>query len=275
MHMCLRFDSLIFNKAASNGNEMGGCRGRLPLSFFNFPTPFIFLLISFHLLTTQLTEQIVPLIQLGDNLVTTLPHIIPFSYRQRNMGSVRLSIRDSCWTMGSTPSHMATKINQWRWRVYGRVPNVSYVDGWGKEQGSASLSPSRSQHGTTPRAKDVILEGTKQDRPRQCTEGNLGVHERRGPSNNEWGQWWNFWGRDPSKHKRIWAITRRHPKAWSWSKSTHQPSAHLIQQVRPHWLVSKLRNPSNPLPSPSMSPTCDSDPFDSDDDSLSSDDSIF
>ena len=31
----------------------------------------------------------------------------------------------------------------------------------------------------------------------------------------------------------------------------------------------------DPLPSPPMSPTCDSDPFASDDDSLSSDDSIF
>ena len=89
--------------------------------FFHSATSFFFLLFSFHLLTTQLTLQNVTLILIGENLPTTLPHIIPFSYRPTNVGSVRSTIRDSCWTMGSTPSHMATKISERRWRVYGRV----------------------------------------------------------------------------------------------------------------------------------------------------------
>ena len=42
-------------------------------------------------------------------------------YRQRNRACVRSTISGSCWTMGSTPSHMAKKISERRWRVFGRV----------------------------------------------------------------------------------------------------------------------------------------------------------
>ena len=69
---------------------------------------------------------------------------------------------------------------------------VSYVGGWDQEQGSAWLTPTRSQHGTTTRGKDVILERPKEDRTRQCNEADLGGDERRGTYNNEWGEWGKF-----------------------------------------------------------------------------------
>ena len=49
----------------------------------------------------------------------------------------------------------------------------------------------------------------------------------------------------------------------------HQPpSSPTLSDIKP-------AQSTDPLPSPPMSPSCDSDPFASDDDSLSSDDSIF
>ena len=46
------------------------------------------------------------------------------------------------------------------------------------------------------------------------------------------------------------------------------PSSPTLTDIKP-------AQSNDPLPSPPMSPTCDSDPFASDDDSISSDDSIF
>ena len=46
------------------------------------------------------------------------------------------------------------------------------------------------------------------------------------------------------------------------------PSSPTLTDIKPAQSI-------DPLPSPPMSPNCDSDPFASDDDSLSSDDSIF
>ena len=46
------------------------------------------------------------------------------------------------------------------------------------------------------------------------------------------------------------------------------PTSTIVTDIKPAQSI-------DPLPSPPMSPTCDSDPFASDDDSLSSDDSIF
>ena len=52
--------------------------------------------------------------------------------------------------------------------------------------------------------------------------------------------------------------------------ANHQPppSSPTLTDIKPPLSI-------DPLPSPPMSPSCDSDPFASDDDSLSSDDSIF
>ena len=84
--------------------------------FVYSPTPIFFFLFSFHLLTMRLPQEMVT-----DSNLSTLPHILPFSYRARNVGSVRSTIRDSFLTMGSTPWHMVTRISQGRWTASGRV----------------------------------------------------------------------------------------------------------------------------------------------------------
>ena len=132
-----------------------------------------------------------------------------------------------------------------------RAPKMSY---W-KERSKAALE----------KAKKRILEGMTGDKP-------AAINDESDESSDEEGAW---------KHK-----------APLISHSTTSPSLDLKPNYPPTiaspTIINHHPSPSSltltdikpaqsidPLPSPPMSPNCDSDPFDSDDDSLSSDDSIF
>ena len=130
----LTVSSTRTSKQANKEKEWGSSDDDALFLFYS-PTPLFLLLFSFHLVTTHVTLQIVTLILLGENLLTTLPHIIPFSYRPSKVGSVLSRIRDSSWTMGFTPSHMVTRTTARRCRVYGSVRSCFFGADEGKSKG--------------------------------------------------------------------------------------------------------------------------------------------